>query len=93
MRLKDVELGPEDGSTPEQFGDAVLVARVDHVDLEKGLVADVVAVEIDALAQDDESDELGRALLLVAAALVRERERHGVVERRTEASDVVVHCW
>lgn len=89
MALEDVELGPEDGAAAQDLGQAVLVARVDEVDLEERRVPDVVAVEVDALAQDDEGDVLRRLLL---AVLVRERQVHGVVEGGTKAADVVVDC-
>lgn len=96
VALEDVELGPEDGPAAKHFGDAVLVTRVDEVDLEEGRVADVVAVEVGALAQHDEGDELrGPVLVTLARALavpVRQRQLHCAVERCTEPADVVVDC-
>lgn len=59
MILVDVDL--ESGS--QALGDARLVRRLGEVDLEEGRVADVVAVEGGALADDDKGDVL--LLLLV----------------------------
>lgn len=89
MRLVDVELGLQDGAAPEQLGESVLVPRVDHVDLEEGLVAHRVAVKVRPLAEDDERDILRRLALLV---LVREGQLHRPVQRRPKAPNVVVHC-
>jgi hypothetical protein len=87
--LEDVELRVEHRSAPQDLGEPLLVARIDGVDLEERLVTDVVTVELDTLAEDDEGDELR---LVVLAFLVRKREFHRPIESGTELGDVSVDC-
>lgn len=89
MRLKDVERRPHHGPAPEDFGQAGLVPRVDEVHFEVRDVADVVAVERDALAEHDVGDVLRRLSLFV---LGRQRDPHRLVQRRAEASNIVADC-
>lgn len=88
--LVEVELGVHDGSAAKHLREGSLEARIDEVDLEVGLVADLVAVDGNTLANEDEGDVLRWSLLLLVALLLG--EVHRAVERHAELEDVGVHC-
>jgi hypothetical protein len=79
--LEDVELRIEHRTAPQDLGETLLGSRIDGVNLEEGLITDVVAIEGDTLAEYDEGDILR---LLRLALLAGKREFHRPVERRSE---------
>ena len=89
VRLEDIERRSEHCAAAEHLGQAGLVPRMDDIDLEVGDVADVVTVEGNSLAEDDEGDVLRRLPLFV---LRRQGEPHGPVERGAEPANIVTDC-
>jgi hypothetical protein len=89
--LEDVEASLHHDPASKHFRQTPLNFRVGDVDFQKRTIADVIAVERDSFAGNDESNGLRRPFVVVVGALLL-RESEGVVERNSEAVDVRVDC-
>lgn len=84
-------IGTHDAAVAQKDCHALPVPGLEAVDLEKVAVADVKAVEGDALAEGDVADELGLGVERVEFAPA-ERDSRGMVQKRSEPLYVAIDC-